>query len=667
LCAQWLHWHGWDGKTHKDHLVTPPAPLVQAASPVTALQQTDVHPACGPYLGFCMKIASVLPLASADLTALRPAVIAVLPDLKQLNEAAMAEVLIDGQFDVLISDCTPAGLTLRRWSAARGREVFVLIRQTLGPARCFVSRCEGAVQVFFSQTDMPIAQPFGMIERLYSREVTARDTIALISDRLGKRGSETALVVGAGIVGLMTALTLVKAGYEVEVIDACADPRQGPMWHSLGCTHGGANARMFSLTECDNYHDRDALPGALLHDYLRQRVSDMGWLIGRPDDYTAEDVNWIQQSLAMPVWLADQYNDDIFALSHESLEYWRDLMTANPGLFDGVEYCEPLLRVASSAEYNAKQLKRQLRVGSYLTDLDPAQVVDRYPSLAAGVASGDIAGGIEVTGFTVNVHDFTERLLGHLEGLGVRFHWQTAADRIMRQDGTVTGIGVKDAVLRADHYILSTGVYGGDLLKGTASEGKVHGVLGAWMTIPNLEPCLTVALKIARLGHIAGSGNIIPARDAQGRPILIFGSGFGYVGHNPANIDPEEIEALYASMEDYLAAMFPAAFNQALADGSLRQSRKYCVRPWTASSLGTFEVMPAQSGLMVIASGHNTGGFAQSPAVGRATLDALQGRLHPMHTLYHPNRYDAFWLGHKTAARTDAAPLTDARAPLTVT
>lgn len=613
-----------------------------------------------------MKIASVLPLAPEDLDALRPATIALLPDLRGLDETAVADVLIDGQFDVLISDCTPAGQTLRRWSAARGREVFVLIRQTLGPARCFVSRCEGAVQVFFSETNIRIAQPFAMIERLYSREVTARDTIALISGQSRKTVKETVLITGAGIVGLMTALHLVQAGYAVEVIDACADPRRGPLWHSMGCTHGGANARMFSLTECDNYHDRDAPTDELLHDHLRQRVSDMGWLIGRPEDYSAEDVNWISESLAMPVWLADQYNDDIFALSHESLEYWRDLMAANPELFEGVEYCEPLLRVASTVDYNAKQLKRQMRVGSYLNDLDPAQVVESYPSLVAGVASGDIAGAIEVTGFTVNVHDFTERLLGHLEQLGVRFRWQTGAERIARKNGTVTGIAAKGGVLRADHYVLSTGVYGGDLLKGTASEGKVHGVLGAWMTIPNLEPCLTVALKIARIGHIAGSGNIIPARDAEGRPILIFGSGFGYVGHNPANIDPDQIEALYASMEDYLAVMFPAAFKQALADGSLRQSRKYCVRPWTASSLGTFEVLPADTGLVVIASGHNTGGFAQSPAVGQATVDALQGRLHPMHTLYHPNRYDAFWLGRKAAVRTAAAPLTDACDPMTV-
>ncbi|WP_417682949.1 FAD-dependent oxidoreductase [Roseibium sp.] len=288
---------------------------------------------------------------------------------------------------------------------------------------------------------------------------------------------------------------------------------------------------MFSLIECDNYHDREAPEGGELHDYLRRRITDFGWLIGRPEAYCAEDAAWIRESMAIPVWMAEHYNDDIFAISHESLDYWRNLMDSTPELFAGVEFLEPLLRVASTADYNAKQLKRQKRVGAYRNDLEPGGVAEHYPALAAGVRNREIAGGIEVTGFTVNVHDYVVRLVNLLERRGVRFRWGTRATRIVRTNSIVTEVEIDGRVEGRNHYFLSLGVYGADLLRGTATQCKVHGVLGAWMTIPNLGPGLNVALKIARIGHIACSGNIIPARDAQGRPILIFGAGDGYGEH----------------------------------------------------------------------------------------------------------------------------------------
>lgn len=602
-----------------------------------------------------MKIASTVSLSSADIAELLPAPVLYLVGFAALDDAAAAAVLADADFDVLVTDKIPPGGVLRAWSQARKREVIVLVRQPLGRSGCFTSRSDGAIHVFFGKDRTPIARAFEAAERLYSRDLTARATAALVA-AAGRKpaAAETVLVVGAGIVGLMTALHLADLGYQVEVAEASADPRGAPDWLSLGCTHGGANARMFSLTECDNYHDRDAAPGELLHGYLRKRVSEFGWLIGRPDGYSAEDEAWIEDSLAMPVWLAERYNDDIFALNHESLVYWRELIAERPGLFEGVEFCEPLLRVASTGPYHAKQVKRQKRVGSYLNELDPAAVAAAYPSLADGVRNCEIEGGIEVTGFTVNVHGFAHRLINHLEARGVRFRWQARAGRIVTENGKVAGIGIDGGVLRRNHYFVSPGVYGGELLKGTASEGKVHGVLGAWMSIPNLEPRLGHALKIAREGHVACSGNIIPARSPEGQDILIFGSGFGYLGHDPGNIDPAELEALYRSMEDYLAAMFPEAFRQALADGSLRRSRKYCIRPWTASSLGMFEIQPAEAGLLVVATGHNTGGFSQSTAIARATTDAFQGRPHPMHIVYHPRRFEAFWLGRDRVERDEA-------------
>ncbi|WP_217189303.1 hypothetical protein [Streptomyces buecherae] len=72
------------------------------------------------------------------------------------------------------------------------------------------------------------------------------------------------------------------------------------------------------------------------------------------------------------------------------------------------------------------------------------------------------------------------------------------------------------------------------------------------------------------------------------------------------------------------------------------------MRPWTATSLGLYHVearqprtAPQQGGLFIVTGGHNTGGFAQSPAIGRAVLASVCGASHPMHTLYHPDRHPA--------------------------
>jgi D-amino-acid dehydrogenase len=66
---------------------------------------------------------------------------------------------------------------------------------------------------------------------------------------------------------------------------------------------------------------------------------------------------------------------------------------------------------------------------------------------------------------------------------------------------------------------------------------------------------------------------------------------------------------------------------------------RFCVRPWTASSLGVFEVIPTvEGGRLVITGGHNTGGFAQAPAIAAAVLAELTGRRHTMDVLYHPLR-----------------------------
>ena len=250
-----------------------------------------------------------------------------------------------------------------------------------------------------------------------------------------------------------------------------------------------------------------------------------------------------------------------------------------------------------------------------------------------------MAGGIEVVGFTVNIHDFVAKLLDVLEAAGAIMSWETSVREICRRgDGRVAGLATDSGVVEADHYVLSTGVYGQELLAGTASAGLIQGVLGVWMTLPNLEPKLENSLKLARKGHMAEDANVTVARDAHGDDVLVYGSGYGYTGLRPGNILPDELDRLYAAVEENVRAFFPRGHAAAVESGLLASSRRLCVRPWTATGLGVLEVLPAATGVLVVAGGHNTGGFTQAPSVAQAVLAAFRGQSHPMHELYHPGR-----------------------------
>jgi hypothetical protein len=94
----------------------------------------------------------------------------------------------------------------------------------------------------------------------------------------------TVLLVGAGIMNLMTAHVLVANGYCVRVIDQGPDPRTCPPsdWARLGITSGGHNARIFTYTEADNYKEQDSEIYQDMQSIFRKTVRNGGWSIISP-------------------------------------------------------------------------------------------------------------------------------------------------------------------------------------------------------------------------------------------------------------------------------------------------------------------------------------------------------------------------------------------------
>lgn len=464
-----------------------------------------------------------------------------------------------------------------------------------------------------------------------------------------RKAGNSVVLVGAGITNLVLAVELVDRGYDLEIVDAKPAPG-GNNWCDYGCSHAGGDARMFTLTEMDNYNSKSTY---IEQNHLFQnKVSEGGWLFQKRGVRSLAETKWIETHNMIPPWLASVYSRDIYELNADAMPLWDTFIDAHSELFDTVVMRDGVLRLYNDADQYTWDIERQTRLGALKQTYEPAQIETEFPALRKACQDGLLAGAIMVRGFTLNVHKFTQNVLSYLEKAGATFQWNSKVENVLRnKDNKITGLLAKGVFLQADHYIVSPGIYGEHLMRGTACEGQIHGVLGAWLEIPNADPAINHSMKLARKGHIAEDSNITVARDENGTNSLIIGSGYGYVGdfkskwYQSPDIHQDELDALYAALDDTAAAYFSSDIG---GDGELDQSQvaanhKYCIRPWTPTSLGLYHSEETQqNGSLIFTGGHNTGGFAQAPVIAQAVLETLRGKKHKLHDYYHPSRHANF-------------------------
>jgi len=588
-----------------------------------------------------MKILAACSFDSAVLPSILADNIIYRPDLARKGKRFLSHALLLLQPDVLVVDELPDEDVLASWKIAmRSKNVsLVYLRKSDGDVKGEIA----GVPIYICETLMSPEgemQPFIIAENLNRVELASATTLY----RVPQKKLRSVIIVGGGIVNLISAYYLSKSDYKVTILDASPDPRDSQHWSRYGCTRGGENARMFALSEADNYNDK-IVQDADANSLFRRTVSECGWDI-RADRDSELESKWIREYEIVTPWLAKVFNDDILKFNAEAGPFWYQLIEAEPRLFHNVELHHDIFRLYSDRVQFEQSLLRHAKLKSLRRAFIGDDVAEVCPALAEAYANHVIAGAMETVGFTLNIHNFVKNLIGYLEEHGVDCRYDEHIETISRNRfGEVTGLESRHRWIEADHYLMSLGAYGHELLRGTRSSNQVHGVLGAWLVIPNLEPRLNNSLKIARKGHITEDANVTVAKDAAGNDILIIGSGYGYTGVNPTNIDLDQLESMYRGVEDTARRFFPRGYEDAQNSGLLAQSRKYCVRPWTPTGLGIFEIMPAASGgYLIITGGHNTGGFTQAPAVAQAVLAAFEGRSHPMHQLYNPERLHSFYL-----------------------
>jgi len=554
--------------------------------------------------------------------------------------------------DVLITRTVPNYKTFFRWKESKlAKNIFIIY---LGEKE-IKSKVISDIPIHcisFTSEDNANLEAFKIAEEINTCKLNQQTNSAILSEikNSGNTNEQKTIIVGAGVVNLVTAYYLVKHNISVNIYDAGPDPRTTPEKDRVGCTHGGDDARMFSLSETRHHLSKSHLD--LVNKDTKSpfelSFSNGGWLTCDHNSLNYNDFKWESDFEDILPWLPEIFEKDLISFNQESEPLWEQLKLDEPRLFEDVGYIPKVLRLYSTAEQLKAAIITEGNINSTIRIIDIDTLKSEYPALQNAVESGSVIGAIEIVGFTINIHKFLTKLLNYLEKSKIVFHWNTNIEHIERNaNGAVIGLSTKSTFLKANNYVISPGAYGGNLLNGTLSQNKISSVVGSWLRLPNLEPKLEVSLKISRSGFAsdgaAVGANILIGTDSTGQDIIHISSGHGYVGENPNNIDPMYINDLFKVVEETAKHYFPDCYKKAVESGLLKNSFKCCVRPWTPSGLGIFEITRTDdNGLLILTGGHNTGGFAQSPSIGMAVLSALQGNHHRMHSAYHPDRVKSF-------------------------
>lgn len=475
------------------------------------------------------------------------------------------------------------------------------------------------------------------IEDAECEAMIAAERLTLRVGRLSsRRAPEDVVLVGAGIVNLVTALELADLGWTVSVHDRMADPLDadaapGP-GSEIGATFGGQDARIFSFNEARHHLSRspDHVANACLP--FRNTISEGGWLSCPSAAFDGDDRAWIDALEALPPWLARQYNADIIKFNVDSFAGWHRIFAQHPQILRGTGFISRLLRIYQTPAGFARGQAGEAEIGALQTQLPLSELASLEPALAPAIAAGAIVGALRVTGFSLQIKTLSRNLIRHLTERGVAFHWSSALDDVRRDaNARVESVTLGGRTVRATNYVLSPGALGASLRSSVAALRPVGAMAGMWVVLLNHEPRLTTPLKIGRRAFAsvaaAEGANVIPGRDELGRPVLFCSSGHGFVGIHPSAVERGDLAELSRCIEETVAELFP--------DKVAPQPLSYCVRPWTPSGLGIFSAEETvRGGGFVVTNGHNTGGFSQAPEIAAAVARALEGAEHEMHELY---------------------------------
>jgi len=338
------------------------------------------------------------------------------------------------------------------------------------------------------------------------------------------------LVIGAGIVGMMSAYALARDGHTVTVVDA-AD--------QAGVGTSRANGAQLSYSFVAPLADAGVL--RKLPAWLTQADSPLRLRL------RADPAQWrwaLAFLRACRRDTADRTTAELLQLGLHSRGLMHDLVAREALQFD-FSSCGKLLVYQDRAAYDAARalMDYQASLGCEQQALSPAQCLATEPALA------DIAERV-VGGIFTPSEDAGDCMLlcGALQdrlaqASDVRFHFGTRVERLQTEAGRVVAVHTDAGPLQADGYVIANGVGAQALCRQAGMNPLIYPLKGYSLTYE-----LTDASRAPRLSLSDIHNKVVYAR--LGNRLRV--AGMVDIGVASTSVDTHRIAGLKAQVRHYL-------------------------------------------------------------------------------------------------------------------
>jgi len=455
------------------------------------------------------------------------------------------------------------------------------------------------------------------------------------------KNRETVIVVGIGISSAMIAHRLYKEGYEVVVCAKGPDPRINNEAEQHGSTGNGSVGRFVTGFEGETYLS-NALSNNLMYPDMQKAfqtpITEGGWLARSVHEYSQKDQEWLQKryEAANDQGRVQKVFRDYYIKNNTwSIDAWRELAEIHPKLFEGTDMSHPyggILRLYDNKPLYDYALRAHKEYKFWREDFTPDAVAQCFPEYKEACDKGYIAGGLRAVGFSLNIQQFVFNVISYLEREGVQFFWDIEITKIeIKGNGVVQGLRTKSGqMLTAMHYCVNPGAYGTEILDNTPAGGKLGGVAGRWIILPQppRPDWLRMPTKIhgsPRMGFPLTDNNLTPFIQ-NGEMMVASGAGYLYVGSNPKEYaENKQGFKIFDDLNDRVLSMYLGGYyDEAKKNGLVTIWPHSCVRSFTYNDEPIHEIMNTTTGgFLTITAGTNTGTTTLAPHLAEWTANVL--------------------------------------------
>ena len=402
------------------------------------------------------------------------------------------------------------------------------------------------------------------------------------------------IVLGAGVVGTATAYFLAKQGHEVEVVE-----RQSGAALETSFGNGG----VIHASEVEPW-SQPGMPSKILK-----------WL-GKEDApllvrYGAIPHMWRWGLKFMANCTPERFRRNALVnlkIALHSLKVLQQIRAET-----GIEYdvrTGGVLKIYTNAQSLAggiESAKFLSASGLTFQEVDKAECVRREPALQASAAT--LAGGIYFPRDEVgDCHKFTTGLAAHCAKLGVKFHYGTAIQRLVRNGSAIGSVETSRGSMRADSIVAALGSFTPIVLRTAGIGVPIYPVKGVTITVPGAAWPDRLRMPIIDDGRLFG---LVPLGDR------LRVSGSAEVAAYDTTPSPARCQAIIRNVvsvfPDFAKCVDPA-------------TAKYWagVRPVTPTGTPILGRSPIAN--LYIAAGHGHLGWTMGCGSGHVMADLVAGR-----------------------------------------